>query len=42
VNVSYAAVYERGKAQENFAYRILGGQPELASYHIASDALILI
>lgn len=41
VTISYAATYERGKAQENFAYRMLGGRAELAGYHITSNALIL-
>ncbi|WP_404711758.1 DUF4019 domain-containing protein [Sphingomonas sp. MMS24-J13] len=41
VTISYAAIYERGKAQESFAYRMLSGRAELAGYHIASDALIL-
>lgn len=41
VTIRYAAIYERGKAQENFAYRILSGHPELAGYYIASNAVSL-
>ncbi|WP_198351175.1 DUF4019 domain-containing protein [Flavisphingomonas formosensis] len=39
--LNYASDYERGKAQENFAFRITGGKALLVGYHVNSDALIL-
>jgi len=41
ISLTYASKYERGQASENFVYRIEGGKPSLAGYHVSSNALIV-
>jgi hypothetical protein len=41
ISINYQAVYEHGRAAENFVYRIDDGKATLAGYHVNSDVLIL-
>jgi len=41
ITLGYDAVYENGKASEQFVYRMDGGRAALAGYHINSDQLVL-
>lgn len=40
LTLTYRAAYEKGPAEENFVYRVDGGRPVLAGYHIDSPALV--
>jgi hypothetical protein len=41
ITLSYDAVYEQGKASEEFVYRIDSGRAALVGYHINSNQLLL-
>jgi len=41
ITLSYSATYQNGTADEQFVYRLDGGQARLAGYHVNSDQLIL-
>jgi len=41
ITLNYSATYQNGAADEQFVYRMTGGKPELAGYHVNSNQLIL-
>ena len=41
ITLNYAAVYQNGGADEQFVYRLTGGQTQLVGYHVNSNQLIL-
>ena len=41
ITLSYAASYQNGAADEQFVYRLTGGQAQLVGYHVNSNQLIL-
>jgi len=40
MTLKFKTTFERGTGEESFVYRIVGGKPVLAGYHINSDDLI--